>query len=136
MMKAWMSSVITSASDQGAGPLRARSSSTRARSCPTSKSGMRSAMLSPIRLLPRDLHLGDDEPVIRARLEGYPSARAVDHDFLEELQPRLFLVDDGRGLRVQRLAFLGIERVAGLLHEVVEALSGLAADPVLPVEAG
>src|SRR5262245_39564843 len=44
MMKAWMSSVITSASDQGGSPFFSLSSLTRACSLPISSSGTRSAM--------------------------------------------------------------------------------------------
>src|SRR6266511_2518693 len=49
MMKAWMSSVITSASDQGGAPFLALSSETRACSLPISISGTRSAIVPPWR---------------------------------------------------------------------------------------
>jgi len=43
-------------------------------------------------------------------------------------------VDDLRRLGVGSAALALIERVARLLHQIVKALAGLAADPVLSVE--
>src|SRR6266849_4096240 len=62
MMKAWISSVITRVSDQGGAPLPPRSSSTRARSFPTSRSGIRSAIIPPTsdRTIPQAAQKGPD----------------------------------------------------------------------------
>src|SRR6266487_799108 len=89
----------------------------------------------PRALASRQRHLCDDQPVVRAWLEAHALARAVHDHLLEQVKRRLFLVTDLDRLGVERLALLGIERVAGLLHEVVETLARLAADPVLAVEA-
>src|SRR5262245_8733379 len=82
-------------------------------------------------LLPHHRHLGDDQAVVGAHFEVHPLARSVDHDLLEELERRLLVVDDLGGLGVELLALLLVERVARLLHQVVEALAGLAARPGL-----
>src|SRR6266542_6784559 len=76
----------------------------------------------PRLLLARHSHFGNDEAIVRARLERDTPARAIDHDLLEELEPGLFLVDDQGRVRIERLAFLGVERVARLLHDLVESL--------------
>src|SRR5688572_28293947 len=74
-------------------------------------------------------HLRDDEPIVGPRLERHPLARAIQDDFLEQLEPRLFLVDDARGLHVEVPSLLLIERITSLLHDLVEARAGLAARP-------
>jgi hypothetical protein len=62
-------------------------------------------------------------------------AGAIDHYLLEQFEPGFFFVEDLRGLGVDRQTLLGVEGVSGLLHQVVEALAGLAAHPVLAPEA-
>src|SRR2546428_633697 len=85
--------------------------------------------------LPPDGHPRHDQPVVGARLELETLRHAVDHDLLEQLEPGLFLVDDLRRLGVELLALRRIERVARLLHELVEALTRLVPRPVLAAEA-
>src|SRR5690349_8205547 len=81
-------------------------------------------------------HLRHDEPEIGPRLERDAAAGPVHHDFLEQLHRGLLLVKDGSGLGVERLALLGVEGVARLLHELVEAVAGLAPHPVFSIEPG
>src|SRR3989442_8826047 len=83
----------------------------------------------------RERHLRDDETVVGSGLEAHALRHAIDDDFLEQLEPGLFFVDDLRGLGVELLSLPLIQRVAGLLHQIVEALAGLVADPVLAAEA-
>src|SRR5436309_12776618 len=87
------------------------------------------------RTLPADGHLRHDQPVVGARLERETLRHTVDHDLLEQLEPGLLLVDDPRRLGVEPLALGRVERVARLLHELVEALARLVAGPVLAAEA-
>src|SRR5262249_22184758 len=79
----------------------------------------------------RQRHLRHDESIVRPGAEGHALGRPVDDDLLEQLEPRFLVVDDLGRLGVELLALLRVERVPRLLHQIVEALARLAADPVL-----
>ena len=81
-------------------------------------------------------HLRHDEAEVRAGPECDALGGAVDDDLLEQLEPRLLLVEELGRLGVERLALPGIEGVARLLHQLVEAVAGLASRPVLAAEPG
>src|SRR6267143_2564443 len=86
------------------------------------------------RMLTGERHLGHDQPKIGAWLERDPLAHAVDDDLLEQLDRGLLVLEDGGRLSIECLALFLVEGVARLLHELVEALTGLAPRPVLAVE--
>jgi len=74
-------------------------------------------------------HFGDDQAIVRARLERHAGAHAVDDDLLEQLERRRLVVVMRVASVYISLRFFWSSVLARLLHEVVEAVAGLACPP-------